>query len=256
MQITANQMAALEQACARSFAEKMLTHARTFAPRICEVNGDAQTLLVIERAMRNARRHGFTQQGPTTLYLELCFLFGSDFDVDPQVPWAARLLGDCDGQYQASRALRLYEQTLAYQETVAGPHDRFTRLGLRQLALLAEHPGRLEAVQSLPDFWRLALLIYPQKAAHAGEQGFAELVTAGVRQATAHGMPTREAGLLMSLLMFGFGIGCADDPLYPWIAATLRDPAIVDGAARQARLQKKAVTWLRHVVASLPGNAA
>ena len=46
-----------------------------------------------------------------------------------------------------------------------------------------------------------------------------------------------------------FGHGCADDPLYPWIERTLNDQAIIDAPARAKRLEKKAITWLEHVLA-------
>ena len=51
------------------------------------------------------------------------------------------------------------------------------------------------------------------------------------------------------MLMLAFGHGCADDPLYPWIARTLQDEAITDGAARATYLEAKALTWLEHVLA-------
>ena len=58
----------------------------------------------------------------------------------------------------------------------------------------------------------------------------------------------REMALVI-VLMLAFGHGCADDPLYPWIARTLQDEAITDPAARAKRLEKKALTWLEHVLA-------
>jgi hypothetical protein len=52
--------------------------------------------------------------------------------------------------------------------------------------------------------------------------------------------------------MFAFGHGCTHDPLYPWIARTLKDERIKDPAARAERLEKKAITWLDHVLARPP----
>ena len=54
---------------------------------------------------------------------------------------------------------------------------------------------------------------------------------------------------MVVVLMFAFGHGCTDDPLYPWISRTLKNERIVDPAARAGRLEKKAVTWLEHVLA-------
>ena len=51
------------------------------------------------------------------------------------------------------------------------------------------------------------------------------------------------------VLKFAFGHACTNDPLYPWILRTLKDQRIVTPAARASRLERKAITWLEHVVA-------
>jgi uncharacterized membrane protein len=48
--------------------------------------------------------------------------------------------------------------------------------------------------------------------------------------------------------MFAFGHGCLNDPLYPWIAMTLEGDAIGDSDARTRRLERRALTWLDHVL--------
>ena len=48
--------------------------------------------------------------------------------------------------------------------------------------------------------------------------------------------------------MYSFGHGFAKDPLYPWISSTLNDDRIVDAAAREERLEKKAINWLDNVL--------
>ena len=60
---------------------------------------------------------------------------------------------------------------------------------------------------------------------------------------------------LVVVLMFAFGHGCTDDPLYPWISRTLKDERIVGPAARVERLEKKSITWLEHVLARPRGGA-
>ena len=54
--------------------------------------------------------------------------------------------------------------------------------------------------------------------------------------------------------MFAFGHGCCEDPLYPWIARTLTDEKITDAEARAKRLEKKAITWLDHVLILFDGS--
>ena len=54
---------------------------------------------------------------------------------------------------------------------------------------------------------------------------------------------------LLAILMFSFGHGCLDDPLYPWMSQTLSDERITDVSARAERLERKSITWLDHVLA-------
>ena len=48
--------------------------------------------------------------------------------------------------------------------------------------------------------------------------------------------------------MYAFGHGCVDDPLYPWIGNTLSDEKIAEPSVRAERLERKALTWLNHVL--------
>jgi hypothetical protein len=62
---------------------------------------------------------------------------------------------------------------------------------------------------------------------------------------------------MIVILMFAFGHGCVADPLYPWISQVLTDERITSAEARGQRLERKALTWLDHVLARpLPGGEA
>ena len=90
--------------------------------------------------------------------------------------------------------------------------------------------------------------IFPEKAAYVGDAGLNVLIQGAIAAAAEYGFSAvRQQTLLMSL-MFAFGHGCTNDPLYPWIERTLTDPKIVDAESRAARLERKAVTWLEHVL--------
>jgi hypothetical protein len=91
--------------------------------------------------------------------------------------------------------------------------------------------------------------IFPQKTAYVGETNLRALISEGLEEAGRHGFLDVRSQALMVILKYAFGHGCTDDPLYPWISRTLKDEKIIDSAARAARLEKKAITWLEHVVA-------
>ena len=91
--------------------------------------------------------------------------------------------------------------------------------------------------------------IFSQKAAYIGELSLTALIDEAIKEARQYHFPTIRETALMGILKYAFGHACTDDPLYPWISRTLKDDKIVDAAARAARLEKKAITWLEHVVA-------
>jgi hypothetical protein len=94
--------------------------------------------------------------------------------------------------------------------------------------------------------------VFPKKAEYVGEAGLRALIDEALVEAERHRFAAdRHRGLLV-VLMFSFGHGCMSDPLYPWIARTLADQRIAGSERRAQRLERKAVTWLEHVVARDP----
>ena len=231
----------------------MVVHSREFTPPLCEVLGEAQLRVALRRALRRAHGYGFTYRGPLRLFLEMIFLYGSDFDTDPQYPWAAMILRSREDQM--TRAERLFSKVLDYQHKVLGPDGANTRQALENLLALARRPFECSAEHFVTEMMNQMTAVFPQKAAEVGEAGLSALIEEGSAVARKYRFPTVRGEALVVLLMFGFGHGCAEDPLYPWIAHTLKDDKITEPAARVDRLEKKAVTWLEHVLAETPKGA-
>ncbi len=246
--IRQEQMEVFRQATRTAFENEMVMHSMDFSPRLCEVIGEEQLRMALLRAMDRADGYGFTNRGPMRLFIELMFLFGSAFDTDLQYPWAAQILHASDDQMQ--RAERLYENTLDYQENVSGPADTNTYKALRNLSSLAQQPLSFSLNDFVPGMFREMAHIFPQKVAYLGEERLHALIREGCTVAQRFQFLTDRGYALVVALMFAFGHGCTDDPLYPWIARTLQDEKIIDPAARAKRLEGKALTWLDHVLAS------
>ena len=90
--------------------------------------------------------------------------------------------------------------------------------------------------------------VYPQKAAYVGQEGIDALIRKGMDGARRQRFSTTRAATLIVVLMLAFGHGCGADPLYPWINRTLKDELIDNPEVRAKRLEKKALTWLEHVL--------
>lgn len=244
--IGARQMHALEQAGRRRFEDEMVAHSRAFSPRLSELLGEEQLRIALRFAMSRAEAYGFTYRGPVRLYIEMMFLRGSGFDTDPQYPALAKILRTDAGQME--RAEQIYAASLDYSEKVSGPGAVNVHKALNDLLVFARMPLSFSS-NFLEGMIVEMSRVFPRKAAYIGEANLGALIHEGIAEVRKHGFSTfREAALIVAL-MFAFGHRCTDDPLYPWIASTLRDERIIDPAARALRLEKKAVTWLEHVVA-------
>jgi hypothetical protein len=246
LQIRAQQMTAFEQAALRRFEDEMVVHSKEFTPRLCEVLGDEQLRVALRLATARAIGYGFTNRGPIRLFIELMFLCGSAFDTDPQYPAIQKVLNTSGDQME--RAEQIYEGLMDYQEKVFGPDAVNVRKALRELSRLAQQPEAFSFDPFETGMLQEMGRAFPQKAAYVGEAGLRALIHEGRAEARKYRFPLVRAEGLVVVLMFAFGHGCTDDPLYPWISRTLMDEKIIDPAARAKRLEKKALTWLDHVL--------
>lgn len=251
--IRPEQMAVFERNATRRFEDEMVAHSKTFTPRLAEVIGEDQLRLAVRAAIRRAATYGFTLRGPIRLFIEVMFLWGSGFDSDPQyrsVGAALRADGD-----QMSRSQQIHGEVLHYLERVSGPGATNVHDALRALFEFAQQPTTVSLDELgrslLAEMWRM----FPAKAHYVGDAGLEELIRSGVDRSRQFGFTTPRQITLVVVLMFAFGHGCTDDPLYPWIARTLTDERIVSASARAERLETKARTWLEHVLARIGRRA-
>jgi hypothetical protein len=252
--IRAAQMHVLEQAALRHFEDEMVAHSRSFTPILCRVLGETQLRVALRQAMARAVGHGFTYRGPVRLYIEMMFLCGSDFDTDPQYPGVGEILRG--GGDQMERAQALHEGVLDYQQKVAGPQGANVTKALRELSTLGRRSFAGPPDDFVPAMCQEMHRVFPERAAYIGDSGLMALIDEARGEARKHQFSTMRAQVLMVVLMFAFGHGCVNDPLYPWIARTLNDKKIIHSAARAQRLERKALTWLDHALARPQEDAA
>ncbi|RZB33588.1 MAG: hypothetical protein SRB2_03934 [Desulfobacteraceae bacterium Eth-SRB2] len=249
LQIRSDQMKVFKEAAQRSFENEMVIHLTQFSPPLVKAIGEEQLRKTVRFGIDKANSYGFTFRGPVRFYLELMFLLGGHFDTDPQYLWAAEILSDQDAAPQIQRADQLYLKTVEYRKNVVGPKDAYSIKALRKISLLASQSQQPPAIDSIPAILQQLTHIYPQKAAYVGDEGLKALIYEARDKAESSQFSTDRAIAFLVLLMFSLGHGCSDDPLYPWINHTLNNDKIPDPAARAKRLEKKALTWLDHVLA-------
>ncbi len=228
------------------FEDEMVLHLAEFSPALFKVIKEEQLRIVVRFGIEQADDYGFNFRGPIRLYLELMLLFGSHFDTDPQYPWASEILKE--DAPQMDRADRLHEKTLDYQEKVSGPDAANTRQALEGLLSMARNPPDSKPENFESDIRREMTRVFPQKTNYIGEAGITALINEGSDEAAKFDFQTVRGKALIVILMYAFGHGCTEGPLYPWISRTLNDDRIIEPQARATRLEKKAINWLEHVL--------
>lgn len=247
-----DQMKAFEQAARAAFEREMIAHCKLFSPRVCETINDEQLSSAVHSAIERAQLYGFTNRGPIRLFVEMVCLLGSAFDTDPQyLTLSAPLRGTGN---EMLRADELHMRQTAYHEVVSGPKGLHERNSLTNLRLLAQIPID-SSMENFDEFMlRLLWMTYPEKAECIGEGSILALISNGRAKSESFNLYEVREQALITTLMFTFGHGCTNDPLYPWINRTLEDVRVSSAALRAGRLEKKALTWLNQVIDEYEGD--
>ena len=232
------------------FEDRLVEHLRQFASRLYELRGEAGIRAVARSGISRARSRGFTRRGPVRFWLELMFAFGHRFDDDPQLAWVPLALA-APAADELARASALYTAMQDWQARVDGPDKASAIEALRRVAAAPwatlVGPGEPFEEEALAAMQR----IYPEKAAAVGEVALRSVVDAAEAASAARGIDGRAGRALLAGLMFGFGHGVLDDPLYPWVDKTLQGGRHADGNQRAERLSAKTRIYVQAIAAHL-----
>ncbi len=245
------QMQAFVQNAKRQFEAETVRHISGFAPGQFEILGEKTIRQIVSSGIERAETYGFTNRGPVRFYIELMFMFGSDFDTDPQYAWAAEVLCGSDTAGQMTRADQLHQRTVHYIEMVAGQDLEYERQALNRIVAPVSLTFSGEDTRGIPAFFRK---IYPQKCEYLGDSVLEDLVQRGISSAEAYSKSLR-AAMIFAGLMFIFGHGCLSDPQFPWIANTLEKDTPDDADRKIEQLYSKTLIYLENALKGLERRA-
>ena len=112
------QMEAFERSSMNSFVDELAEHFRQALPEHHAVLGHDGTRETICYGIARARAYGITSVRGVTIYIRLMFLFGRDYDTNPELPWAGAALGDPMLADEITRAHQLALAAHAYLERI------------------------------------------------------------------------------------------------------------------------------------------
>ena len=140
--IRSTQLTALRRVALKSFENEMWIRLQECFPIDSELMGEVQARKVIRHGIERADAHGLTTRGELCQYIDLSLSLGTDFDRDPQLPWATEILTKgADATMGA-----LHARALVYLEQIAGKKgDRYQRAMVRVRQLTVERAAEAAA---------------------------------------------------------------------------------------------------------------
>ncbi len=88
----------------------MVVHLNKFFPSQCRAAGETQLRETIQYGVKGAAKHGITAERDVCKYIDLVLVYGRDFDRDPNLPWARRILEDQTSQDPSVTVERLFDE--------------------------------------------------------------------------------------------------------------------------------------------------
>lgn len=233
------------------FVNEAAAHITQFAPKHAEVLGPKGTSNTARIGIDRARQYGFVHPGPVHFFLDLMYILGSEFDTDPQYPWAAQILKDSTIPGEMPRADRLHERCVKYLDTVAGPNNEYALAALRRIKTI--QPGTFggNARESNARMASALKSMYPQKVEYLGNNELNALIGRATGRANARALTSQAAAILFTALEFTLGHAFERDPLYPWIASTLDNPDLTNQEDKIRLLHRKIMAYVDNAVTYL-----
>jgi len=105
---------------ARKFEDKMVAHLKEFFPDTCEELGEPGVRKSIRHGVERAESYGLVDEQDVCTYIDVMYVFGQDFDRDPECPWASRILNDKSIDDPGDRADMLHEEALTQVAALEG----------------------------------------------------------------------------------------------------------------------------------------
>jgi hypothetical protein len=122
--IRQKQMETLSQAAVKDFENRMVIHLNKFFPEQCEALGEPKTREAIQYGIKRAAIYEIETERDVCKYIDLMFAFGRDFDIDPGLPWAARILQDAKYKNPTTKVEDLHQTAVWHARQAGGISDQ------------------------------------------------------------------------------------------------------------------------------------
>ncbi len=104
----------------QGFEDRMWDHLSVLFPAYCETLGEPAVRRLVRHGIARGARYGLVSERGVCVYVDAMFAFGRDFDVDPALPWAAKILKGRAYKDPALRADALFDEAIEHLEEARG----------------------------------------------------------------------------------------------------------------------------------------
>lgn len=232
----------------KKFEDEMVDHIKESFPNhfiMIQENGIRDT---IRYGYIRAKNYGFTTKRNVCLYINKMMVLGSNFDCDPQYPWAQMILNENTEYNPGLRIDRLSDKTLDTMSQIAGSRQEYLNR-----ALLNIHNNANELFERLMSIGFKGPLhylntLFPQKFEVIGEYNLHQMIKYGIDNANKYGIRHESSRLIYFVCMFLMGSGFDRDPQFSWAKEILTDLSITNQTKRVELLYHKVINSVRSFI--------
>lgn len=112
--IRQSQMEVFAENALLRFEDELIEHFKQHLPSHLAQLGEDGAREALRYGVQRARAYRIESEEDVAIYVRHMFLFGRDFDLDPQLPWASQVLTDSTTDSGALRIERLAQASMAY----------------------------------------------------------------------------------------------------------------------------------------------
>ena len=263
LMIRNTQMRAIEESLIRVFEDRTYAHLQKYFPQHCLLLGEGPMRKVIQQGWQKAKSYDLTAECCVRSYIEFMCRFGSGFDTDPLLPWAAAILNDRSTMDQVARGDRLYHQAWDYIDHISKDYrddagQPTTARFMGEIRSLRQGNNEVLTQSARPDFARgLELRLetnFPAKCEFVGEERLQSFIHQAIESSRTYGITSERGTTICAIFLFVLGDGFANDLLLPWASTVLNDKEIADEIDRVDRLYTEGVGFLKRWWDSAPAQ--
>jgi len=179
----------------------------------------------------------------------MTFLLGSNFDDDLQLPWAKATLHNKAIKSPSIKAKKLYDETLAYLDQVAGPNDEIMRRALLKIGSIKINDLSNSPSPKIDQTVSIYLQrIWPEKCQYMGRTVLLRLIPNALRSANNYNITSERGIILYAVLMFTLGSCFDNDPQLPWVSDILNDVSMKDQIMKVDRLYSEFMVFVKQLL--------